>query len=122
MNPKTVATGLSVNRMIVGLGLTLAPRRVGASWIGGESSRPGAQLMARGLGIRDLAIAAGTLRALRRAESARPWTIGALFSDGVDLLATIAVARSLPPKSRAFGIAMTGGSTAIGAWLALGLE
>jgi hypothetical protein len=123
LDPVTAACGLALNRAAIGALLTLAPTRGARGWIGGrEAVRPGARLFGRALGARDVGIALGTLRALSDGRPVRPWSQAALIADSVDFLATLAAARSIPRGAAAFGLVMSGGSTALGAWLTRALE
>jgi hypothetical protein len=122
-DPKKAARALAVNRIVIGSLLALAPTLGARGWIGGgESRRPGARLFARALGARDVGIGLGTLRALDQGQPARPWAQAALMADGMDFVATLTAARSLPGGALAFGLAMSGASTALGAWLTTALE
>lgn len=118
MDAETVARNFALIRVVIGTAFAAAPERSVRSWIGPDAGRPGAQLVTRGLGARDVAIGLGTLRALRQGDSPGPWTVAALLSDAIDLVATLAVAGSLPRSARLVGVGMTGGSTLLGLWLA----
>ena len=112
-----VARTFAANRTVLGVALVVAPGVAARAWVGGAAGRAGAQVVARGLGARDIAIGLGTILALERGGRARPWAAAALISDAVDLAATAIAAPELPRPARLFGLAMTGGSTALGAWL-----
>ncbi len=121
MDAETVARNFALNRVLIGTAFAVAPERSVRGWIGRDAGRPGAQLLTRGLGARDVAIGLGTLRALRQGDSPQPWAVAALMSDAIDLAATLAVATSLPRSSRLVGVGMAGGSTLLGLWLARAL-
>ncbi len=123
LEPSAAARALAANRALIGTFLVLAPTRGARGWIGSvEARRPGARLFGRALGARDVGIALGTLRALDRRESARPWALAALIADGVDFMATLAARRQIPRGAFAFGALMSGLSTALGAWLSATLD
>ena len=122
MDPRTAARLLAVNRIGIGTALVLVPRLAGRGWIGPDSALEGAQLFGRALGARDIALGAGMYEAVRKGASVRPWALAATLADGVDLVATLLARRALPPSSQLIGISMTGGSTAIAAWLSAALD
>lgn len=122
MEPGTVARLLAVSRIAIGTALVLVPRVAGRTWIGPDSELEGAQLFARALGARDIALGAGMYRALDHGGGARPWALGTAFADGIDFVATLLAREALPLPARAFGLAMTSGSTAVGAWLSTALD
>jgi len=78
-------------------------------------------LLLRTIGIRDLALGAGTVSASRRgpATDARRWTSAGLASDTLDVLASLAAVRSIGRKEAA-GAAGAALVFALGDVLALG--
>jgi hypothetical protein len=115
MDLSRLAKGLALNRIAFGAGLILAPSLCARTWIGSAASDERAQVLARALGARDLALGAGGLLALREADSdrARRWFAAQGVADAVDLLATLAGGRAVPASGRVFAIAMAGGSAAV---------
>ncbi|CAA9463742.1 MAG: hypothetical protein AVDCRST_MAG38-422, partial [uncultured Solirubrobacteraceae bacterium] len=85
------ATALAAGRVAYGGGLALAPGPFAGVWIGSRARDPRTQVMCRGLGVRDLALGAGALLALRRDDLGRPrwWFAAAALTDATDLLATL---------------------------------
>ncbi len=122
MQAETVARGIAINRTLIGTALALAPEQASRGWIGSDSKIPGAQLMTRGFGARDLAIGIGTLWALNQQAARRPWVSAGLISDAMDLVATLAVRESLPWSGRVVAAGMAGGSALLDAWLLLELD
>ena len=121
---RALAAGLAVNRTAFGLNYLLRPGQARTSWIGRAARKPGAQVMIRSQGVRDVALGMGALRALARgdARELRAWVTGHAACDLADLLVTW-VARDDLPKRRArlaMGIAAT--STLVGGAAAAGLR
>src|ERR671928_1728364 len=100
--PQILAGALAVNRAAFGLNYLLRPGQARTSWIGRAARKPGAQVMIRSQGVRDVALGAGALRALARgdARELRAWVAAHTVCDLVDLLVTFA-ARDDLPKGRA---------------------
>jgi hypothetical protein len=112
MDPAMIARGLAGGRVGFGVVLTATPLRLTRTWLGRDAERPGAQILARSLGARDLALGVGTLAADR--DHLERWLLGGLIADVSDLVATLATP-SLPPRGRILG------SLAAGAGVTLGL-
>jgi hypothetical protein len=118
MSPRTLVAGIALGRLVLGAALVAAPQKVvGPGWIGAEAERPAAGVLLRAVGARDLAIALGTLAALRQGSSLTPWIAGAAVADGTDFAATLAAGQAIPPQGRAGVGALAGG--AFGAQLGL---
>jgi hypothetical protein len=117
MDVAKLARGLALNRVSFGAGLMLAPRLYARTWIGSGASDDRAQLLARALGARDLALGAGGLLALRDGDldRARQWFAAQGVTDAVDLVATVAAGRDVPLPARVFAATMAAGSAAIAA-------
>ena len=124
MSTRKLAMGLAVNRILFGVGFIVSPVSSGRSWIGTRAARrPGTQLFARAIGARDVGLGLGALRSLRQEDdgNARAWMLAQAISDGTDLAATLAARDKLPRTGFAFGVAVAGLSTAVGAWSAASL-
>jgi hypothetical protein len=116
--PRDLARLQALGRVAAGVALTAAPRMVAAAWIGGATARrPGVEVIAAALGARDLAIGAGTARAIGQGYGAAPWITAGVFADAVDLIATLRAREELPAIGVAGVAAMAGGSTLLGLWL-----
>jgi hypothetical protein len=113
VKPRALLTQVNAGRVMFGAGLIARPQ-IAASWVGREGGRPGGQVLARGLGARDLALGAGTLAALRAGQPLRPWVLGGLFCDATDLLATHAVRHRLPSAAAPMIYALAGGALVAG--------
>jgi hypothetical protein len=114
MGPRTLVTGIALGRLALGAALVVAPRSaVGSGWIGSEAERPAAGVLLRAVGARDVAIALGTLIALKQGSSLRPWVLGGSIADGADFFATLAAGQAIPPAGRAGVGALAGGALGV---------
>ncbi len=103
----------ALGRIAFGAGLLAAPDRVAAGWLPGDAARPGTQVAVRGLGARDVALAAGVVAAKHK----RPWLIACLACDLADIAATLAAGEALPARARWGTVALAGAAAAVGAVL-----
>src|SRR5436190_1568966 len=110
---KTLAAGLAVNRTLFGANYLIKPKQARISWIGRAARKPGAQVMIRSQGIRDVALGAGALRALARgdARELRAWVAGHTVCDLADLAATWAARGDLPASRARQAMAIAAVST-----------
>jgi len=115
---RTLSGAIAAGRTLLGLALLAAPQKAARGWLGGEIDRPGAVVLCRGLGGRDVSLGAGTLLALRDGGPYRVWLQAAVLADAVDVLATLAAGGSIPRNGRLGTVALAGGSAALCAWLA----
>jgi len=115
MEARALARQLAIGRVVIGGALALAPALAARGWIGEVSATPGAQALARGFGMRDVAIGAGALAALQGGGNVRDWMLAGAAADAADLAATVLARRDLPWLGR-FGI---GALAATGATLSL---
>lgn len=117
MDARTLARLHALGRVALGSGLTLAPRRTGAAWLGRDARRAGTQVATQALGARDLAIGAGAAYAAGQGHGARPWILAGVVADAVDLAATLRARDDLPlPAVAGVGL-LAGGSALFGLWL-----
>jgi hypothetical protein len=119
---RQVARVVAIGRVLVGAGLTLAPGWAGRSWVGPAASDPATKVAFRAMGIRDLALGAGTLQALASGESARTWVALAGVSDAVDAIATALAIRRLPLRNALPLIGIAAGSASFAAVAASRLD
>ena len=112
----------SAGRVAFGVGLLAAPGRIGSSWVGEDARRGGAQVALRGLGVRDIALAAGAALAAGRGARVRPWLAGCLACDLADIAATLAAGDSVPARGRLGTAALAGAAAAAGAALIAAAE
>jgi len=112
----TIAFALS--RLGFGVGLIAAPARLASGWIGADAERPAVQIVLRGLGARDIAIAAGTLASLDDDDQLAGWLVATIAADLSDLAATLAApSNKLPGNARWGTVALAGSAAALGAEL-----
>lgn len=114
MDHRQIMRAVAAGRIAVGAGLVVLPGLVGSRWIGDVAADRGVKVFARALGIRDLALGAGTLRALDAGEPARPWVALGVLADAVDLAATTLAIRALGPRRALPVMAVAAGATALG--------
>jgi len=118
MSPRTLVAGIALGRLALGAALALAPRKVvGPGWIGAEAERPAAGTLLRAVGARDVALALGTLSALRAGSDLTAWVVGGALADGTDFAATLAAGSAIPVQGRA-GVGLLAGG-ALGVQLGL---
>lgn len=92
------------------------------AWIGKQARVPGAQLLARAVGARDLVLGLGGLQAVTREDgSARPWMAAAGICDAVDFGATWAAGPRIPRQARTAVLAIAGVSSLLSALAAVAL-
>ena len=117
MDVAQLARGQAVNRVLMGAGLVLAPGVVGRNWVGPAAKDERAKVLARSLGVRDLAIAAGGLVALGRGDT--EWASRSFYAqavaDAVDFVAILAAGRAVPLGTRLTGGTLAAGSAAVAA-------
>ena len=98
---RTLAALISLGRLLFGVAFIARPKLLEEGWIGRQARLPGAQVLGRAVGARDLTLGLGGLQALARDDgSARPWLAAAAVCDSVDLGATYAAGRRTPRGSR----------------------
>jgi hypothetical protein len=121
--PRTLAAALAVNRAAFGLTYLLRPQQARTSWIGRAARKPGAQVMIRSQGVRDVALGAGALRALRGdARELRPWIVAHTVCDLADLVATWNARARLPKRRARMAMGIAAASTVVGGVAAAGLR
>ncbi len=113
---------ISLSRFLFGVAFIVEPTLMDRAWIGKQARLPGAQLLARAVGARDLVLGLGGLQALAREDgSARPWLAAAGLCDAVDFGATWAAGRSIPRQARTGVLAIAGVFSLLSAIAAVGL-
>lgn len=106
MDYRQLIRSMAAGRVAIGVALLLAPGLAARGWAGAEASRPVTRVFLRTLGIRDLVLGLGTLRALNRGEDVAPWARYGAAVDGVDAAATLVGYRHLAPRGRSVVLAM----------------
>ena len=116
MRIRRLAFALAAGRAAYGVLLLAAPKSAASPWIQEAASDERAQILARGLGARDFALAVGGLSALanRDTNAIRWWFAAQGFSDAADGVATALARRSLGPRRGLAVGAAALGSAAVG--------
>ena len=92
---------ISLGRLLVGIAFIAQPKLMERGWIGRQARVPGAQVLARAVGARDLTLGLGGVQAVAREDgSAGAWLGAAAICDGVDFGATLAAGRRIPRQPR----------------------
>jgi hypothetical protein len=113
---------ISLGRFVFGVAFIAEPKLMERAWIGKQARLPGAQLLARAVGARDLALGIGGLQAVMRDDgSARPWLATAAVCDVVDFGATWTAGRGIPRQARTGVLAIAGVSSVLSVIAAVGL-
>ena len=118
---RRLALGVATARIGLGVVAAIAPTVVARPWIGEEAHGPGAKVLGRALGGRDLALGLGPVLAARRGAPIRGWVEAAVLADLVDTGATLIAFRRLPRRGRWLVLASAGGAAAAGALAARSL-
>lgn len=117
VSPRSVARLQALGRIALGSALAVQPRFAAGAWVGGAADRPGAQVLSVANGTRDAAMGAGTVAALHRGDSVRPWLAAGIAADFADLVVTVRHRDHLPAPAVAGVGALATGSVLLGAWL-----
>jgi hypothetical protein len=120
MTAPLIARFVAAGRIGFGVALIVAPERATSLWLGSDAGRPGARVLTRGLGARDVALGVGALAAAD--FQLQPWVAGAVVADTADLVATVAAGESLPLTGRALVGAVAAGGAVLGAIALAGLR
>lgn len=106
---RILAGVISLGRFIFGIVFISQPKVMDQGWIGKQARLPGAQVLTRAVGARDLAMGMGGLQAVIRNDgSAQQWLAAAAVCDAVDFGATYAAGRRIPAKARTGVLAIAG--------------
>src|SRR4051794_14924780 len=121
MTPRTAARLFGAGRAGIGLLLIWAPSALGRPWIGDVADTPGGQVALRALGIRDLLLGLMAYHVADDPGAGPGMALTCAAADVVDLGATLAVRRGLPPSS--WGVAaLAAGGAATGLALSAALK
>jgi hypothetical protein len=113
---------ISFGRFLFGVAFIAKPTIMEQAWIGKQARVPGAQVLARAVGARDLALGLGGLQAVRRDDgSARSWLAAASVCDAVDFGATWAAGRTIPRGPRNGVLAVASVASVLSAIAAAGI-
>jgi hypothetical protein len=118
---RILAVLISFGRFLFGVAFIAKPTLMERAWIGKQARLPGAQLLARAVGARDLVLGLGGLQSVARDDgSARPWLAAASMCDAVDFGATWAAGRRIPRQARIGVLAIAGVFSVLSAIAAFG--
>ncbi len=113
---------ISLGRLLFGVAFIAEPNLMERAWIGKQARLPGAKLLTRAVGARDLALGLGGLQALTRNDgSARPWLVAAAVCDAVDFGATWTAGQGIPRQARTGVLAIAGVSSLLSAIAAVAI-
>jgi hypothetical protein len=121
VNPRTGARTLAAGRVLIGLGLLLAPRRLGKLWVSEHARGPAVQMLLRAVGARDAVIGMIALHTLDHPEIGPRWQRTAAALDAIDAGVTIAARSELPSAAVAGTVLLVGSSAVAGARFASAL-
>jgi hypothetical protein len=113
---------MAVGRVAIGAGLLVAPRLSLGMWIGREAAAGAVAAPGRALGIREVALGTMALHVVDEPDVGAGLLRTLALCDGVDLLATLALRRTLPPAGRALIVAMAGAAAGGQLWAAAQLD
>lgn len=112
---------ISFGRILFGSVFIAEPKVMDQGWIGKQARMPGAQVLSRAVGARDLALGLGGLQAAARNDgSARAWMGAAALCDAVDFGATYAAGKKIPRQSRTAVLAIAAAGALFSALAAFG--
>jgi hypothetical protein len=99
---RILAAVISFGRLVFGVAFITKPQLMERAWIGKQARLPGAQLLARAVGSRDLVLGLCGLQALARDDDSatRSWLAAGSVCDAVDFGATLAAGRGIPRDTR----------------------
>jgi hypothetical protein len=118
---RVLAAVISAARFAFGVAFIARPQLMEQAWIGKQARVPGAQLLARAVGARDLVVGLGGLQAVSRDDgSARAWLAAGAACDAVDFGATWAAGRTIPAEPRRNVLAIAAVSSLLSAIAAVG--
>jgi hypothetical protein len=116
VDPRAIARLHALGRVAFGAALAAAPARTAVAWVGPAGRKPASTVPTTAMGVRDLAIGLGAVRALGQGFGARPWLWAGTAADVADLVATVRAGRALP-RSAVVGVgALAAGSALLGLW------
>lgn len=99
-------------RIGIGALCALAPGFAARRWLGPAADAPGARIVTRMMGGRDLAIGIGTLLALDHDAPVRGWLEAGALADAVDFVATACGFRHYKKSAGVMMLAAAGGGAA----------
>jgi len=106
----------------VGFGVVAGawPEKIGRTWIGDQAAEAPTKVILRALGVRDVALGAGTVEAALR-DDAAVWLAVSVLADIGDVTATLTARKDLP-REGVLTTTFLAGSAAIAGSILLALE
>jgi hypothetical protein len=112
---------ISIARFCFGVIFISRPKIMDEAWIGKQARLPGAQVLSRAVGARDLALGLGGVQAaVRNDGSARQWLGAAAICDAVDFGATWVAGRTIPRSARGVVLPLAAGGALLSLIAAVG--
>lgn len=118
---RSLALAVATLRVLVGAVAMAAPDRALRPWVGDGGRGPARRVLARSLGVRDLALGLGALVAARRGAPLRGWVEAGALADTGDAIGTAMSFGSLPRFGRLLVLAASAGAAGAGAMAARSL-
>jgi len=122
MDDRDLLRRLSFMRLAIGISLFAAPRLAVKVWTGESNDSPALVLAARGLGAREVALAAGTLAAMENGGAARRWVEAAVIADAADALSVLGRLPGMAPIQRMGQLVGAGGAAILGIRIAASID
>ena len=122
MKDRDLLRRLSFMRLAIGISLLVAPRLAVKVWTGERSDSSALVLTARGLGAREVALAAGTLAAMENGGAARRWVEAAVIADTADALSTLGRLPGMTTIKRLGQFVGAGGAALLGIKIASSMD
>ncbi len=117
LSPLQQARGIALGRAALGLTALGVPRLTGRLLVGSDGGRASVRLYTRAMGVRDLAVGAGALAALRVGDPVSRWLMAGALCDAVDTFAIGTAGDAVPAPTRVGVTAMAAGGAVFGAVL-----
>jgi hypothetical protein len=105
--------GFGLSRVLFGVVAGSAPQAIGRTWIGDEAERERTKVILRALGVRDIALGAGTIEAAL-ADRAAPWLAVSVLADLGDAVSTMLAREQLPRRGVVTTSVVAGSAAAAG--------
>jgi hypothetical protein len=113
---RAAIAGVAAGRLALGIAAIVRPTVPLQFWVADDdAARPGARVLARALGGRDVALGVGALVALSRGGPVPLWALAGAGADLVDLAATVVAGPDLPGRRRRQVVALAGGAAVVAA-------
>lgn len=122
MEDRDLLRRLSFMRLAIGIALLAAPRLAVKVWTGESNNSSAVVLAARGLGAREVALAAGTLAAMENGGPARRWVEAAVIADTADALSVFGRLPGMARIQRLGQLVGAGGAALLGIKIASSID